>query len=306
MKSTSGKKLKVGATKKSRQTKTRRRGSEEPSFRVATSARRSPGKPGLITLLTDFGNSDYFVGAMKGVILSTNPAARFVDITHDIPAQNIEAAAFILLAAHTAFPKGTIHVAVVDPGVGSNRRAILIEAHGQFFVGPDNGIFSYVCDEMKPRIFHLNNPKYFRQPVSDTFNGRDIFAPVAAALARGIVPKRLGVQVDEYVRLPSLKPETSQSGVITGRVIHIDHFGNCVTNITQRELTDKMTNDGFRVTIQGRQVDTLRRFYAEETRGNQVFCIWGSAGFLEVAAKNQSVAKLLKAKRGDSVVVTGT
>lgn len=306
MKSTSGKKLKVGATKKSRQTKTRRRGSEEPSFRVATSARRSPGKPSLITLLTDFGNSDYFVGAMKGVILSTNPAARFVDITHDIPAQNIEAAAFILLAAHTAFPKGTIHVAVVDPGVGSNRRAILIEAHGQFFVGPDNGIFSYVCDEMKPRIFHLNNPKYFRQPVSDTFNGRDIFAPVAAALARGIVPKRLGVQVDEYVRLPSLKPETSQSGVITGRVIHIDHFGNCVTNITQRELTDKMTNDGFRVTIQGRQVDTLRRFYAEETRGNQVFCIWGSAGFLEVAAKNQSVAKLLKAKRGDSVVVTGT
>jgi S-adenosylmethionine hydrolase len=306
VKSTSGKKLKVGATKKSRQIKTRRRGSEEPSFRVATSARRSPGKPSLITLLTDFGNSDYFVGAMKGVILSTNPAARFVDITHDIPAQNIEAAAFILLAAHTAFPKGTIHVAVVDPGVGSNRRAILIEAHGQFFVGPDNGIFSYVCDEVKPRIFHLNNPKYFRQPVSDTFNGRDIFAPVAAALARGIVPKRLGVQVDEYVRLPSLKPETSQSGVITGRVIHIDHFGNCVTNITQRELTDKMTNDGFRVTIQGRQVDTLRRFYAEETRGNQVFCIWGSAGFLEVAAKNQSVAKLLKAKRGDSVVVTGT
>ena len=306
MKSTSGKKLKVGATKKSRQTKTRRRGSEEPSFRVVTSApRRTRPKPP-ITLLTDFGNGDYFVAAMKGVIVTYNPSARIIDITHDIPAQDIEAAAFTLFAAHRAFPKGTIHIAVVDPGVGSDRRPILIKAAGQFFVGPDNGIFSYVCDESEPKVFHVDDPLWFRRPVSDTFHGRDVFAPLAGWLSLGATPKRIGKEIYDYVRLPSLQPVATQDGVITGRVIHIDHFGNCVTNITQRELTDKMTNDGFRVTIQGRQVDTLRRFYAEETRGNQVFCIWGSAGFLEVAAKNQSVAKLLKAKRGDSVVVTGT
>ncbi|MEO7971114.1 MAG: SAM-dependent chlorinase/fluorinase [bacterium] len=306
MKSGARKKLKADATTKARQTKTRRPGSKESSLRVATSQRRSSGKPRLITLITDFGSSDYFVAAMKGVILSTSSATRIVDITHDIPPQDIEAAAFTLFAAYNSFPKGTIHVAVVDPGVGSNRRALVVEAHGQFFVGPDNGIFSYVCDEAKPRIFHLNNPKYFRQPVSDTFNGRDVFAPVAAALARGVATKKLGVAVDDYVRLPSLRPEISQSGDITGRVIHIDHFGNCVTNITQRELTDKLIAGGFRVTIQGQPVDELRRFFAEETSANEVFCVWGSAGFLEIAAKNRSAAKLLQAKRGDGVILTRT
>ena len=304
MKSASGKKVKTGAAKKSRQKKTRRRGSKESGLRVITSSGRAGRKSALITLLTDFGNADYFVAAMKGVILSKNTAAQIVDITHDIAGQDIEAAAFTLLAAHTAFPRGTIHVAVVDPGVGSNRRAILIAAKGQFFVGPDNGIFSYVCDEAKPRIFHLNNPKYFRQPVSDTFNGRDIFAPVAAAVSLGVAPKKLGVEVGDYVRLLSLKPESTEDGVISGRVIHIDRFGNCVTNITQRELTDKIVNDGFGLTVNGEQVDTLHRFFAEETRENKVFGVWGSAGFLEVAMKNQSAAKVLQVKRGDSVLVT--
>ena len=303
MKSAGRKKLKVDAAKKSRQTKTRRPGSKESSLRVATSAARSARNQPAITLLTDFGTADYFVAAMKGVILSAHPSALIIDITHDIPAQDIEAAAFTLLATYSAFPKGTIHVAVVDPGVGSNRRAILIEAHGQFFVGPDNGIFSYVCDQANPRIFHLNQPKYFRQPVSDTFNGRDIFAPVAAAIARGIVPMKLGVQVDAYIRLQPLEPVTSR-GVTNGRLIHIDHFGNCVTNITRNELTEAMINDGFRLEIKGQRIHEMRRFFAEETRENKLFCVWGSAGFLEIAAKNQSAAKLLQAKRGDSVVVT--
>src|SRR6185503_21100740 len=143
-------------------------------------------------------------------------------------------------------------------------------------------------------------------PVSDTFNGRDVFAPVGAALAGGVAPKKLGVEVDDYVRLPPLELVASQDGVITGRVIHIDHFGNCVTNITQRELTNNVVNDGFRLTIRGQGVETLRRFFAEETHGKEVFCVWGSAGFLEIAAKNQSAAKLLQAKRGDSVVLTRT
>jgi S-adenosylmethionine hydrolase len=303
VKSASGKKQKVDAAKKSRQTKTRRLGSKESSLRVATSAARSARNQPPITLLTDFGTADYFVAAMKGVILSAYPSARIIDLTHDIPAQDIEAAAFTLLATYSAFPSGTIHVAVVDPGVGSNRRAILIEAHGQFFVGPDNGLFSYVCDEAKPRIFHLNQPKYFRQPVSDTFNGRDIFAPVAAALARGIVPRKLGVEVDDHVRLPALGPVVSR-GLINGRVIHIDHFGNCVTNITRNELTEAIINDGFRLEIKGQRIEELRRFFAEETRENRLFCVWGSAGFLEIAVKNNSAAKSLNVMRGDLVSVT--
>ncbi len=281
MKSASGKKLKVGATKESRQTKTRRRSSKESTLRVVTSAaRRTRTKPP-ITLLTDFGTADYFVAAMKGVILSHNPSARIVDITHDIPAQDIEAAAFTLFAARSSFPAGTIHVAVVDPGVG----------------------FS---DRMQPRVFHLNNPKYFRHPVSDTFNGRDLFAPVAAALSSGVAPKKLGVEIDDYVRLSSLEPEISHDGAISGRVIHIDHFGNCVANITANELTNEMIDAGFRLTLREHQVETFHRFFAAETNVNKVFCVWGSAGFLEIAAKNQSAGKLLNVKRGDSVVVTIT
>lgn len=299
-----GKKLKTIVTKKSRQTKTRRRGSKELSLRVTNfGPRRARARPP-ITLLTDFGNSDYFVAALRGVILSYNPDAQIVDITHEVPARDIEAAAFTLLAAHSAFPNGTIHVAVVDPGVGSSRHPLLIEAARQFFVGPDNGIFSYVCDQSKPRIFHLNNAKYFRHPVSDTFNGRDVFAPVAAALSLGIAPEELGVEVDDLVHLPTLRPERSRDGVISGRIIHIDHFGNCVTNITANELPDNIIDNGFRLKIREQHVDTFRRFFAAETQEDKLFCLWGSAGFLEIAAKNSSAAKLLKAKRGDPVVVT--
>ena len=298
------KKPKTLVAKHSRQTKTRSRGSKGPRLRVVPSKRRATRKSPLITLLTDFGNGDYFVAAMKGVILSLNPNALIVDITHDIPPQDIEAAAFTMFAAHSAFPEGTIHVAVVDPGVGSNRRAVLIEAANQFFIGPDNGIFSYICDQAKPRVFHLNKPKYFRHPVSDTFNGRDVFAPVAAALSLGTTPNQLGVEVDDYVRLQTLNPESSRKGVISGRIIHTDHFGNCVTNITGNELSDKMISNGFRLTIREKEVDTFHRFFAAEKQANKLFCLWGSAGFLEIAAKNGSAAELLNAKRGDPVIVT--
>ncbi|HEX3282691.1 MAG TPA: SAM-dependent chlorinase/fluorinase [Pyrinomonadaceae bacterium] len=303
MKSAGRKKLKTAATKKSRQTKTRRLGSKGSSLRVISSRLGPKGKSNLITLLTDFGSADYFVAAMKGVILSYNPAARIVDITHEVSPQDTEEAAFTLLAAHSAFPKGTIHVAVVDPGVGSDRRAILVQAAGQFFVGPDNGIFSYICDESKPKVFQVTNSVWFRQAVSHTFHGRDVFAPLASWLSLGATPKRMGKEISDYVRLPPLQPDTSQNGVITGRVIHIDHFGNCVTNITQQEFTE-LVKDGFRLTINDQHVDTLRSFFAEETRENEPFCIWGSAGFLEIAAKNRSAAKLLNVKRGEAVVVT--
>ena len=286
---------------------TRRHGDKTPSPRGSASPRlRFP----LITLLSDFGTSDYFVAAVKGVILSSNPDARIVNITHDIPPQDIEAAAFTLLAACSSFPAGTIHVAVVDPGVGSERRAILIETGEQFFVGPDNGIFSYICErQMKLRrpvgIFHLTNAKYFRHPVSATFNARDVFAPVAAALSRSVKPATLGTRIADFVRLAPLHPEMSRDGTIKARIIHIDRFGNCVTNITRDELTAKLIDGGAKLGLKGKWVKSFRNHFAEETGSrDKVFGIWGSAGFLEIAASNDSAAKLLKVKRGDAVVVS--
>ncbi len=236
-----------------------------------------------LTLLTDFGTADYFVGAVKGAILSVNPNVPIVDITHEIPAQDIEAGAFILLAAYKTFPRGTIHVAVVDPGVGSARRPIIVTANDQFFVGPDNGIFSYISAH---RTFHVTAEKYFRPNPSSTFHGRDIFAPVAAALSTGVAPEEFGPEINDEVRLPSLETPL--------RIIHIDRFGNCVTNI-RRE-----TFQGRSLSINGKTIRTFRNFYGEASAG-ELFAIWGSAGFLEISVNGGSAARILDAKRGDTI-----
>lgn len=250
--------------------------------------------------------SDYFVGAMKGVILSINPHATIVDITHDIPPQDIGAAAFILVSVYQSFPVGTVHVAVVDPGVGSTRRPILVSAGGQSFVGPDNGIFSYVLDrESEAEVFHLTNEQYFRQPVSNTFHGRDLFAPVAAAVAEGIQAEQLGEAVHDHIRLPLLVAERSGDGMLTGRILHIDHFGNCITNFTERELPPELEAGGLRLTVNGTVIDRFRRFFADETeQGEELFAFWGSAGFLEIAVRNQSAAELLRVQRGQPVLIS--
>lgn len=287
-------------------TETGRRGDKPPPSRVSAAKRlRVP----LITLLTDFGLADYFVSAVKGVILTVNPNARIIDITHFIPPQDIEAGAFTLLAAYSAFPAGTIHLAVVDPGVGSSRRPIVIQTRDHFFVGPDNGIFSYVLDSVDSsvEIFHLTNQQYFRQPVSSTFHGRDIFAPVAAALSKGVKPEQLGTRVTDPLRLAPLACTTSPTGKIDGRIIHIDQFRNCVTNITQNDLTAKMIAAGAKLRIKGKTVKSFRNFYAEETGSrDKLFAIWGSAGFLEIAAANGAAAYLLNARRGDAVIVSSS
>ena len=245
----------------------------------------------MITLLTDFGTADYFVGAVKGAILSVNPKAVIADITHEIPPQDIEAGAFTLLASYQTFPPGTIHVAVVDPGVGSTRRPIVVSANEQLFVGPDNGIFSYICDrESSHRTFHITAEKYFRPSPSSTFHGRDIFAPVAAALSKGVKPEKLGVEIDDEVRLPALLEPI--------RIIHIDHFGNCITNITRDLL-----KSGASLLINGKTIRNFRKFYGEEA-GSTPFAIWGSAGFLEISVNGGSAAKTLRVKRGDKVVFT--
>ena len=279
---------------------------------------------GLVTLLTDFGTADYFVGSVKGVILSENLHARIVDLTHDIPAHDIEAAAFTLLAAYKSFPKATVHIAVVDPGVGSSRRGLVVEAGDQFFVGPDNGIFSYIYErEPDFRAFELTNPIYFRAPVSSTFHGRDVFAPVAAALAKGVQPSEFGSEITNPVRLkplaavihaekvPKARAGKSVTEVVRARIIHIDRFGNCVTNITAAELTPKMIKAGAYLVVKGRKLTSFRNFFVEHPGGRKakpdtrakLFCIWGSAGFLEIAADKRSAARLLKATRRDLVVV---
>src|SRR5436190_10675493 len=202
----------------------------------------------IITLLTDFGTQDYFVGAMKGVILSRNPHAQIVDITHDIPPQDIQAGAFNLLSTYRDFPPGTIHVAVVDPGVGSDRRAIIVDCADRLFVGPDNGLFGWICErEGQWRAFGVDNDRFFRRPISNTFHGRDIFAPVAAALSLGHEPDEFGSESDDIVHLESLKPNIIDKQTIEARIIHIDRFGNCVTNLTNETLAARGEPTAWRI-----------------------------------------------------------
>jgi S-adenosyl-L-methionine hydrolase (adenosine-forming) len=254
----------------------------------------------VITLLTDFGTADYFVGAVKGAILSINPRAVIADITHEIAPQDIDAAAFTLLALYQTFPAGTIHVVVVDPGVGSTRRAIVVSAGKQFFVGPDNGVFTYVYDrEPKYRTYHVTKEKYFRHPTSTTFHGRDIFAPVAAALSTGVKPQAFGPLIGDPVRLEnSLTPVVHTNGKVEGRIIHIDRFGNCITNLTR----DVLKGQPQTLLIKEKQISTFREYFSDAA--NEPFGIWGSAGFLEIAINRGSAALALGVKRGEPVILS--
>jgi S-adenosylmethionine hydrolase len=285
---------------------------KKTDHRVSVSPRRPVT---IITLTTDFGTADYFVGAVKGVILSENPELRIVDLTHEIPSHDIASAAFTLLAAYKSFPDETVHVAVVDPGVGSSRRGIVVSAANQFFVGPDNGIFGYIYErEPRFRVFELTNKKYFRPQVSASFHGRDVFAPVAGALSKGVAPSEVGREISDPIRLESLAAEIVESKSrtrggkpskqIRARIIHVDRFGNCVTNLTPDVLSEDLINDGVYLVVKGKKINSFRRFFTEKTTARaNLFCIWGSAGFLEIASANRSAAELLKVQRGEVVVV---
>lgn len=258
----------------------------------------------LVTLLTDFGTADYFVGAMKGAVLAANPHAAVVDLTHDIPAHDVEAGAFTLAAACETFPEGTVHLAVVDPGVGSPRRPLAVEGGGHLFVGPDNGVFGHVYERVKNfRAFHLTNEGYFRKHVSSTFHGRDIFAPVAAAISLGVRVEELGPQVEDFERLPLAAPQRLPDGTLSGAVIHVDRFGNLITNATPRDLPGASPGGDLLILVGGREVRSVRRFFAEEgdDAAGEPFAIWGSAGLLEIAVFRDSAARVLGAGRGTTV-----
>jgi len=252
----------------------------------------------IIALLTDFGTKDYFVGAMKGAILNVNENVKVIDITHEIPPQDIRSAGFTLRACYKSFPKKTIFVAVVDPGVGSNRRAILVETGDYYFIAPDNGLLSFIFDEEKQsRVFELTEEKFFAENISRTFHGRDVFAPVAAHLSKGIQPDEFGGEIKDFISFRKANPRKISANKIEAEIIHTDHFGNLITNLTEKDLPEN-----FALEINGKTISKLQGFFAESEK-SEVFIISGSAGFLEIAAFRDSAEKLLNAKSGQKIIV---
>ncbi|HKP87271.1 MAG TPA: SAM-dependent chlorinase/fluorinase [Blastocatellia bacterium] len=257
----------------------------------------------LITLTTDFGEADYFVPAMKGVIYSTNPAAEVVDLTHQVPPHDIYAAAFTLLCCYRDFPKMTLHVVVVDPGVGSSRRPIMVMTDDYNFIGPDNGVFSYIYQQERVnRIVHFTEDHYFRSPVSNTFHGRDVFASCAGYVSKLVDWSKMGVEISDPVRFNTPTPSAVSVKQIRGSVIHVDRFGNIITNITAAELTPEMLRAGARVRIGKHEAARVLTHFAE-ANPNELFAYIGSAGFLELAMPRQSAARAVEARRGIEVEV---
>jgi S-adenosylmethionine hydrolase len=250
----------------------------------------------LITLTTDFGTSDHFVGVLKGVILGICPSAGIVDISHDVPPYEITGGAFLLSQAYPYFPPRTIHVAIVDPGVGTARRPVLVEASGQYFIGPDNGVLAMVYSGVSHKVRHITAEKYFLQPVSGTFHGRDIFAPVAAHLARGVRPAAFGKLVDDYFKPAFDKPQRTGKRVHSGIVLHIDRFGNLITNFHVQDFPH-LGNKPFEMAIGTRRITRMARNYADAGHGD-IFVILGSSGYYEVAANQAPAAKLLGCAAG--------
>jgi S-adenosylmethionine hydrolase len=247
---------------------------------------------GIITLTTDFGERDPYVAMMKGVVLSINPWARIVDITHGISAGSIQEGSTIIEEAFRYFPPGTIHVGVVDPGVGGKRRPIAVVAEGHFFVGPDNGLFWPIIDVHPPtEVIHLTEKRYWMDTISSTFHGRDIFAPVAAHLSRGIDPYLLGEKIDNPITLghPSVRREHD---LLVGEVIRVDHFGNLITNITGEELSELPSSENLVVTIGGLALKGIRTTYGDVSEGEPL-ALMGSSSLLEIAVNRGSAVEKL-------------
>lgn len=256
----------------------------------------------VITLLTDFGIKDHYVATMKGVILSINPRCSLIDISHQVNPRDVREGAIILANAFSYFPKGAIHLAIVDPGVGSKRRPILLRTKNYIFVGPDNGIFTIVAEKDSIRYgIKLTNKKYFLPNVSQTFHGRDIFAPVAAYLSLGIKPDSFGEKIDSWVRLDFKEPVINEDKLI-GEVIHIDNFGNIISNIDQKRFVSFIMSYNFNIRIGDKKISVIKHGYWEGKKG-EIIALFGSGGFLEISVNNGSAQKKLKAKRGDYIIV---
>jgi hypothetical protein len=262
--------------------------------------------PPIITLTTDFGLSDHFVGAMKGVMLEIAPDAQIIDISHAVQPFDILDGALTISQAYSHFPSGTVHMVIVDPGVGTARRPLILTGERHMFVAPDNGVLSLIYDR-EPRISvrHVTAEHYFLQPRSNTFHARDIFSPVSAYLAKGVEISRFGDEITDYVQFGAPRPKPIDEHTLRGVVLKVDHFGNLITNITPQDapLLFGATPPPFTISI-GTKVHASRicTSYADGAPG-EVFGILGSMGFLEVAANRGSAHQLLGASKGSEVNV---
>ena len=250
----------------------------------------------ILTLTTDFGLCDHFVGTMKGVILSICPQAQIVDISHGVTPFEITEGAYLIAQTYRYFPKKTVHVVVVDPGVGTSRRPILVEAAGQYFVGPDNGVLAMVYAQEKSKVRLISNEKYFLQPVSQTFHGRDIFAPVGAHLAARVPASRMGKLVEDYLRPEFARPQRAGKRTWNGTILKIDRFGNIVTNFHVRDFGD-LEQRNFSLSIGPVTVAVLARNYAQCGPG-ELFVILGSSGYYEVSLSQGSAVKQIRCEMG--------
>ena len=257
----------------------------------------------IVTLTTDFGLNDHFVGTVKGAILSIAPEAEIVDICHSVQAFDILDGALALAQAYSYFPTRTVHLVVVDPGVGSARRPILASSDKYNFVAPDNGVLSLMyAREERLNVRHVTSHHYFLQPLSNTFHGRDVFAPVAAYLAKGVDQEKFGPEITDFVRFNAPKPKAVDAKTLRGIVLKVDRFGNLITNITPQDAPALLQTPtpGFKIVVGKREVTALQSNYADGAP-NELFAILGSMGYLEIAANRTAAAQLASAGKGTEV-----
>lgn len=264
-------------------------------------------KNSIITLLTDFGLDDPYVAAMKGIILEINPNAHIIDISHHITSHDIIEASFILMTSYSYFSAQSIHMVVVDPGVGSPRRAILIQTEKYFFIAPDNGVLSYSLAREKLELaVEITNTSYFLEEMSSTFHGRDIFAPVAAWLSRGVAAQEFGPVIKDFQKIAFPLLKSLGNNQWEAEVLHVDKFGNIITNIDQNhwlQLQTESHTTSFTVQIGEIQITSLVKNYLEG-KEQKFFALFGSSNFLEISSYCQSAAQTIKAKRGDKIKIT--
>ncbi len=263
-----------------------------------------PKKQSTITLITDFGLQDEYVGVMKGVMAGINPLANVIDISNTVAAQDTFQAACILNNSYNYFPKGTIHVVVVDPGVGSDRKIICLKTENYLFLAPDNGVLSFViAKEGSESIREVTNGKFFLPKLSNTFHGRDIFAPVAAHLSNGVSYKELGEIVDKTNEISLPKPILSPDGKLTAEIVYVDSFGNLITNVN-KEVIDRMQVEIERVpiTMGRKRINGICSAYTD-VGDNEALAIFGSSGYLEISVNRGSAGDILKLQKGDKLTL---
>lgn len=257
----------------------------------------------IITLTTDYGTNDHLVGTVKGVILKINPDVTIVDITHNVVAYDLLDGALAIGSAYRYFPSKAVHLVIVDPGVGTERRPLLVSGDQHFFVGPDNGVLSMIYEkEQRLAVRHVTAEHYFLQPVSKTFHGRDVFAPVAAWLTKAWQSQSFGEEISDYVRLSLPKPK-SANGVLKGVVLRVDVFGNLITNLTIGDLPEAMVKNGsLKMQVGKKDVQHFSETFAKGEPG-QPIAIVGSSGFIEIAVNKGNAARVLGVTRGAEVAV---